>query len=137
MPVDVWRLRRVVLDVPFARRFDSAVVGRDHELALQAYELGAAHESCRLLTLLCPAGIGKSRLVRELVSVIGGRARVLAGRCLSYGEGITFWPLADIVRQAASLGRDVEPDEALRLLTELVAPSDEVACATELIRRRH
>jgi DNA-binding SARP family transcriptional activator len=51
-----------------------------------------------LFSVVGPAGIGKSRLVAELAAALGGDARVLTGRCLPYGEGITFWPLLEIVR---------------------------------------
>ena len=55
----------------------------------------------QLFTVLGEAGIGKTRLARELASSLAGEASVLTGRCLSYGEGITFWPLREIVEQAA------------------------------------
>ena len=55
--------------------------------------------SCHLVTLLGAAGIGKSRLLREFLDEAG--ARVVIGRCLPYGEGITYWPLAEIVREIA------------------------------------
>ena len=57
--------------------------------------------SAELATVLGPAGIGKSRLAREFQAAIGDAATVLVGSCLPYGEGITYWPLAEIVRQAA------------------------------------
>ncbi len=49
------------------------------------------------------AGVGKSRLVRELIADVEGVAVALRGRCLSYGEGITFWPIGEIVRAAAGI----------------------------------
>ena len=55
------------------------------------------------------AGVGKSRLVAELVARVGPQATVLAGRCLDYGDGITFWPVAEILRQAARIGADDPP----------------------------
>ena len=55
--------------------------------------------ACQLLTVLGDAGVGKSRLVREFTSGLAGDATVLRGRCLPYGEGITYWPLAEIVRE--------------------------------------
>ena len=59
----------------------------------------AATGSCYLFTVLGPPGIGKSRLAAEFSRKIADRAQVLAGRCLPYGEGITFWPLREIVRK--------------------------------------
>jgi class 3 adenylate cyclase/tetratricopeptide (TPR) repeat protein len=85
-----------------ARRFDAPLVGRGDELRRLSDELARAERerSCRLLTVLGPAGIGKSRLAQELLSSVAGNATTLTGRCLPYGEGITFWPLVDIVRAA-------------------------------------
>ncbi len=80
-----------------ARHLDAPLVGRERELRVlrEAWE-GAARESrCQLLTLLGVAGVGKSRLVTELLAGISEDAMVLSGRCLHYGEGITFWPLVD------------------------------------------
>ncbi len=83
-----------------ARRFDRPLVGRRDELAaLQAaFELSAGEEACRRFTVLGAAGIGKSRLISEFADTLGSRAIVLTGRCLPYGEAITFWPLREIVR---------------------------------------
>jgi class 3 adenylate cyclase len=84
-----------------ARRLDAPLVGRDEELAGLLGELERVRQerSCRLVTLLGPAGIGKSRLARELLDAAAG-ATTLSGRCLPYGEGITYWPLAELVRAA-------------------------------------
>jgi class 3 adenylate cyclase/tetratricopeptide (TPR) repeat protein len=85
-----------------ARSFDTPLVGRGDELMRLADELAQAERerTCRLLTVLGPAGIGKSRLAQELLTSAADRATTLTGRCLPYGEGITFWPLVDIVRAA-------------------------------------
>ena len=79
------------------RRLDTPMVGRGRELDLirQAFERTVDERNCHLFTLLGPAGIGKSRLVSSFVSDIGARATILRGRCLPYGEGITFWPLLE------------------------------------------
>ena len=72
-------------------------MGRERELQVlrQAWERTVEEEGCHLFTLLGPAGVGKSRLVTELLSGVGDAATVLPGRCLHYGEGITFWPLVE------------------------------------------
>jgi class 3 adenylate cyclase/tetratricopeptide (TPR) repeat protein len=99
--VEAWRLLEVLDDAPaFMRRLDTPFVGRQRELGLiaQAFERAAAGR-VELVTVVGAAGIGKSRLTRELLASIRERARVLVGRCLPYGEGITYWPLTEIVKQ--------------------------------------
>jgi class 3 adenylate cyclase len=75
------------------RGFATPMVGRRRELqALRdAFARAAADRSCQLFTVLGSAGVGKSRLAAELLA--GLEARVVRGRCLSYGEGITYWPV--------------------------------------------
>ena len=84
------------------------MIGRSEELALleEAYGQAARERSCRLVTIVGPAGIGKSRLVREFVSVIPSEALVAQARCLPYGEGITYWPVAEAVQGLAG-GEDL------------------------------
>jgi class 3 adenylate cyclase/tetratricopeptide (TPR) repeat protein len=103
-PLRAWRLLGVVAGASaFVRRLDAPMVGRQQELTAlrEAVERAFATSVPHTLTVLGPAGIGKSRLVDELLAGIGEDARVLLGRCLPYGEGITYWPLAEILRQAA------------------------------------
>jgi tetratricopeptide (TPR) repeat protein len=85
----------------FRRRLDAPLVGRQRELdALRsAYETAVAGASCRLMTVLGPAGIGKSRLAKELADELGEDASTVTGRCLPYGDGITFWPVLEILRR--------------------------------------
>ncbi len=102
--VEAWQLIGVLEGAaPFARRLDSQMVGRTLELAelRGAFDEAVRERACRLITVVGPAGIGKSRLANELLSSVGEEASVLKGHCLSYGEGITYWPLRDIVREAA------------------------------------
>lgn len=82
-----------------ARHLDAPIVGRDRELRLLAgaFEGTVVRRGCGLFTLLGVAGVGKSRLVREFVSQVDARA--VEGRCLSYGEGITYLPVVEIVEQ--------------------------------------
>jgi class 3 adenylate cyclase/tetratricopeptide (TPR) repeat protein len=106
--VAAFRLVEVLPGVPaFTRRLDAPFVGRQPELAelCAAFDRCAQDQACERVTVLGEPGIGKSRLVRELLNSVAERSRVLVGRCLSYGEGITYWPLAEIVEQIA--GADV------------------------------
>jgi predicted ATPase/class 3 adenylate cyclase len=92
------------LSRPVGYRF----VGRQRELQLlrDSFERCVQEPACRSVTVLGEAGIGKSRLVRETLEEIRASARILVGRCPPYGEGITYLPLLDIVRQLAPAGQD-------------------------------
>jgi class 3 adenylate cyclase len=123
-PVRAHRLLAVLTGAAAtARRLDSPLVARERELTLlqQAFERAAGERSCHLFTLLGAAGAGKSRLAHELVAGIKGEATVLSGRCLPYGEGITFWPIAEIVKRAASLSPRLGGEERRRRIAELVS----------------
>ena len=101
-PPTAWRLTELLRGVPaFRRRLETKLVGRVQELGWlrHGFERAVRERQAQLLTVLGPAGIGKSRLVLELSRELQHEARVLTGRCLSYGTGITYWPLAEILRQ--------------------------------------
>jgi class 3 adenylate cyclase len=101
-PLTAFRLLEVVPGAPgVARRLDAPLVGRQVELARlrAAFDRAVSERKPQLVTLLGPPGIGKSRLALELVREVEGEATVLSGRCLHYGEGITFWPLAEALRE--------------------------------------
>jgi class 3 adenylate cyclase/tetratricopeptide (TPR) repeat protein len=98
--ITAWVLESVDLSSePFVRRFDVPLVGRGEELGRlrDAYARAVETRTPQLATIMGPAGIGKSRLARELVELVSGEATVLVGRCLPYGEGITFWPIREIL----------------------------------------
>ena len=104
----------------FARRLDAPLVGRKRELRLlrEAFESAVEERSCHLFALLGTAGVGKSRLTQELVTSVSGDASVLSGRCLPYGEGITYWPLVEILQELGHESRltqylEGEPDARL------------------------
>ena len=126
-PVHAWRLfelREPELVVP---RETTPFVGRERELnALrEAFTLSRDRRTCTLCTIVGPAGIGKTRIARQLVAEARLAATVAIGRCLSYGEAITYHPLIEIVRQLA--GDD--PDEGI---AEQMGPGEE----SELVARR-
>ena len=87
---------------PIARGPDAPLVGRKRELAAlrRAYEEAREGRRPRLIAVVGEPGIGKTRLVRELVAGVGDEATVLVGRCVSYGQGATFLPLREMVAQA-------------------------------------
>ena len=101
---------------PLALRLDAPLVGRDEEMhRLEAAYARATRERVTMLvTVIGEAGLGKTRLVHEVAGRLGREVNVLTGRCLPYGEGITFWPLRDLVRQACA-GHD-SPDTIKALL---------------------
>ena len=109
-PLTAWRLGAAGAE---ARRIGATPLqGRDAELRAlrETFERVSYERAPQRVVVLGPAGIGKSRLAQELESSLADRATVLTGRCLPYGEGITFWALGEIVRQFAA-GKD--PQAAL------------------------
>jgi class 3 adenylate cyclase/tetratricopeptide (TPR) repeat protein len=97
-PMTAYRLLEIDPAAPgVARQLDRPLVGRERELGLlrAAWDCAVQESGCHLLTLLGEAGVGKSRLVAEFLAGLGEGASVLQGRCLPYGEGITFWPLVE------------------------------------------
>ena len=110
-PVEAFRLLEVVAGAPsLARQFETPLVGRERERRRlwRDYEDAVADRTCRLFTLLGPAGIGKSRLVADFLERLERAADVLRGRCLPYGEGITYWPLVEML-----IAIGVEPDSVI------------------------
>ncbi len=106
-PVNAFRLLEVLPRAEaLIRHFEMPLVGRELELAQlrQAWQRAVRERRCHLVTVFGQAGIGKSRLSQELAHSLEGEARVLTGRCLSYGEGITYWPVREIIGQAAGEG---------------------------------
>jgi hypothetical protein len=101
-PLVAYQLRRVHPpgEPMRRRRFSGPLVGRRRQLlqARMAYDTAVEERSCALLTIVGSPGVGKSRLVDELLAQVRGEAQVLEGRCLSYGDGITYWPLAEMLQ---------------------------------------
>ncbi len=106
------------------------MVGRERELARlrQAFEAAIAHRSCQLFTILGTPGVGKSRLGEEFLGSLGA-ATVLRGRCLPYGEGITFFPVGEVVKEAAGLEDFDAPEEIERKICAVLG-TDGPACST-------
>ena len=112
-------------------RLDAPLVGREHEFgALRAaLERAISERSCRLVTVLGAAGVGKSRLAAELAAWAGDRAKILIGHSLPYGEGITYWPVVEALRQALGIGADESASPSYESLVELAGGDEEEARA--------
>jgi class 3 adenylate cyclase/tetratricopeptide (TPR) repeat protein len=126
-PVPAYRLLRVH-DAP-ERRHAARFVGRQRELGAvrEAWERVRAEQRCELVTIIGDAGVGKSRLVAEVLASVD--ATVVRGRCLPYGEGITYWPVVEVLKQL-----DLRPpDEAAALaIRSLLGESQAVTSADEI-----
>jgi class 3 adenylate cyclase/tetratricopeptide (TPR) repeat protein len=126
--VAAWRLLDVsaAVDSP-SRHLGSPLVGREEELRRLevAFEETEREPSCRLVTILGSAGVGKSRLTREFTASIQDRAIVAEGRCLPYGDGITFWPIVGVLRELAGIDERDAPEQARSKIEGLVAMLDD------------
>jgi class 3 adenylate cyclase/tetratricopeptide (TPR) repeat protein len=113
-----------------SRRSDIAIVGRVRERRAldDAWERVCSERSSHLFTILGSAGVGKSRLTAEFLASLDD-APVLRGRCLSYGEGITYWPVIEVVLQ---LGRRPSDPRAAAAIASLLGESDAAATADEI-----
>ncbi len=114
------------------RRHDTVFVGREPELALlgEAWRRALGEQSCELVTVVGDAGLGKSRLTAEALASV--EARVVRGRCLPYGLGITYWPVVEVVKQLDALPTDPAAAAAIRSLlgeSEAGTSAEEIAWA--------
>ncbi len=137
MPLQAWEALHA-LSTPGWRapeRLRAPIIGRDDELAVLR-ALAARVERDRtpqLVTLFGPAGVGKSRLLAEFADPLSA-ARLLTGRCRPYGEGITYWPLAEVAKAHAGILESDASDVALsklRRAIDMTVPSSEVARVVE------
>ncbi len=133
------RAHRLLGVVPGAaghvRRFDAPMVDREREQALlrEAFKRAVAELRCQLVTIAGAAGVGKSRLVDEFLRWTGEGATALRGRCLPYGEGITFSPVMEIVGEAAGLSKADPPEVVRRKIAALLDGVDQGALAAERV----
>jgi class 3 adenylate cyclase/tetratricopeptide (TPR) repeat protein len=116
-----------VHDRPVAETKRSPLVGRERETANVAVAVRRMIEarSCGRLLITGDAGVGKSRLVEYVCDAAADQALVLRGRCLSYGEGITFWPLVEALRGAAGIDEADDFAAARAKLAELLGEGNE------------
>ena len=132
-PVTAYRLVSLDSEAPaFVRRGDVKMVGRERQLKLlrDAFDNVASERSCHLFTVLGPAGVGKSRLVAEFLGTIAG-ATIVRGRCLSYGDGITYWPVVEVIKQIPDAQTLVD-GTAWRTLATVLGEADAAATADEI-----
>ena len=136
-PVQAWAAQRLA-DRPTRRGIEglsAPIIGRDEELAvLAAVAARVVRERVpQLVTLFGQAGVGKSRLLAEFVERLP-EARLLKGRCLPYGDGITYWPLAEVAKSHAGMLETDSAEVAFEKLQAAVArvvPPDEAARVVE------
>jgi class 3 adenylate cyclase len=137
-PVPAFRLVSLV-DAP-ERGHASRFVGREQELhtLAEAWERVQVQPRCELVTVVGEAGVGKSRLVGEGLDVV--EARVVRGRCLPYGEGITYWPVVEVVKQLAVLPSNPVAAAAISSLlgeSDVGTSGDEIAWAFRKLLEEH
>ena len=129
-PLTAYRLGTVTGEAGVARRLDAPFVGRAREQAVLAgaWERCVSERACALFTILGTAGVGKSRLAAEFLDRVD--ATVVRGRCLSYGEGITYWPVVEVVKQLLADGPAPSAGIAALLGGGGIASADDIAVAT-------
>src|SRR5205085_2408487 len=135
--VPLWKARRVVSGLRGSLKsegLEAPFVGRDRELRLikDLFHASADDRKAHLVSVTGIAGIGKSRLGWEFYKYFDGIAETVwwhRGRCLAYGEGVTYWALADMVRMRCQIAEDEQPRQALEklrsTLSEHVLDADE------------
>jgi class 3 adenylate cyclase/tetratricopeptide (TPR) repeat protein len=129
-PVPAFWLRSV--REPPDRPSETRFVGRTQELSFLevAWQRVLAEQRCELVTIIGEAGVGKTRLVAEALNP--REARVVRGRCLPYGDGITYWPVVEVIKQLDALPSDEGAAAAIRSLlgeSEAGASAEEIAWA--------
>ncbi|MGH2805839.1 MAG: ATP-binding protein [Actinomycetota bacterium] len=134
-PMPAFRLVEILPDVDgTSRRLDSPLIGREEELGVikSTFAEALATGACRLATVFGAAGSGKSRVTAEFINTLDGDVRTMRGRCLPYGEGITFYPVAEAVRGLCGVVQDDSPEVARAKVAELLPTGEE----TKLIAQR-
>ena len=132
-PISAFRL--AAIGERTQRRLDRPLVGRTEELGLLRQTLARVvrEKTSSLVTVIGAAGVGKSRLVAEFIAEVRGQAKVLAGRCLSYGRESTYWPVAEMVRQATDIGADDAPEAARTKAARIVGEGEDAEFIAEQV----
>ena len=121
-PVPAWEVLGVRDETAAEAGRRAPLIGREAELGrlLEYWHAVVGEGRPGLATLLGPPGIGKSRLVTEMVEKLGDECDVFVGRCLSYGEGITYWPVEEMVKSAAGISHGDDEKAASANLGKLL-----------------
>ena len=122
------------------RSHESWFVGREREVELirDAWDRALADGRCELVTVVGEAGIGKSRVVAESLAAVD--ARIVRGRCLPYGEGITYWAVVEVVKQLNAMPSDPTAAAAIRSLlgeSDAGTSAEEIAWAFRKLLAEH
>jgi class 3 adenylate cyclase/tetratricopeptide (TPR) repeat protein len=122
-PVEVWEVTEAVDGAGPKPRGETPLVGRDTELDELVEFADSVHQDrvAGLAAIVGAPGIGKSRLLLEVVRRLEGRFDVHWGKCLSYGEGITYWPVTEIVKSAAGIRQSDDRETASARLDDLLS----------------
>ncbi len=117
------------------RRFETQFVGRKRQRAMIESIFGdlLSAGTCHLLTVLGEAGVGKSRLVSEVAGSFPSETIVAHGRCLPYGEAITYWPLVDIVREITRAAVGDPAKQPAAAIAEILAGQDKAKLIAERV----
>jgi class 3 adenylate cyclase/tetratricopeptide (TPR) repeat protein len=132
-PVPAWRL--IGVNDASSRRSrpqEAPLVGRQRPLRMLegAFQTAVDERACHLFTVLGVAGVGKSRLVEEFIAGLGDQAAVATGRCLAYGSGITYWPVAEALRSGiADAESELDPQAGLAAVLSGEPDADRLASA--------
>ncbi len=129
--LQLWRAKaaRARYGSDIRREFETPLVGRELEkpLLIATFERAAQQRSVQLVTIVGEPGVGKSRLIAELLAYIHAKpelTRWKQGRCLPYGEGITFWALGEIVKAEAGILESDSAEVAAQKLEAAVSPEE-------------
>jgi predicted ATPase/class 3 adenylate cyclase len=135
VPLHAHRLVGLLTDREAGARPEPPLVGRRAQLETLRGAFARAVDERRavILTVVGDAGVGKTRLAHEFTRAIGGDALVLTARCLPYGDGITFWPIAEIVKRACGIGDDDPRSEARAKIGAAVAGAGDGALIAERV----
>jgi class 3 adenylate cyclase len=130
-PLSLWRATaaRARFGTDITRQYRTPLVGRELEkpLLIGTFERAAQQRSVQLVTIIGEPGVGKSRLVAELFAYLEGKSELTRwrqGRCLPYGEGITFWALGEIVKAEAGILESDSAEVAAAKLEAAVSPDE-------------